>query len=527
MSDLAATEPLARFSVRRDRVRVAVWIAAIAIGMYLSAASTKGLFPTQADLDAVAAVSKDNPAAVAFNGPPTALDTMGGQIAFQSGAFGLTMVGLMSLLMTSRLTRGEEESGRLEVIRSMPVGRHAPMASTVVLVAGMNVVVGVLVALSMLALDLPVMGSLVFGASFTVLGLVFVGITLVAAQVSENPRVAAGIAGAVLGASYVIRAVGDIGGGALSWLSPIGISQKAEPFAGNRWWPLLLDLAVAAVLTWIAAVLVSRRDFGAGLVAPHPGRANASDALGTPEGLAVRLQRGAVFWWGLGVLALGITYGSVANSIEKFIEDNPSLADIFAQAGSASIVDSYLATTMLVLALAAVAASVQLVTRLRSEEVAERAEAMIAAGITRPRWAGSHVLVALAGGLLVLAAGGFGTAVTYAVVVGDAGEVPRVFGASLAFVPAVWLVTGAAVALFGVAPRWTMLAWALVAWCFVVGFFGVLLELPQWLRDLSPLELTPALPAASFEIAPLVMLTLAAAALVTVGLATFQRRDLG
>ncbi|HTN79971.1 MAG TPA: hypothetical protein VMK16_09875 [Acidimicrobiales bacterium] len=500
---------------------------AIVLGMYLSAASTKGLFPTQADLDAAAAVSKDNPAAIAFNGPPIALDTMGGQIAFQIGAFGLTLVGLMSLLMTSRLTRGEEDSGRLELIRSMPVGRHGPMASAVVVVAAMNVVVGVLVSVSMLLLDLPVMGSLVLGASFIVLGLMFVGITLVTSQITENPRVVAGLAGAVLGAAYAIRAVGDIQGGALSWLSPIGISQKAQPYAGNRWWPLLVGLALTAVLIGLAAVLASRRDFGAGLIPPRLGHAAASDGLGTPEGFAVRLQRGVVFWWAVAVLALGISYGSVANQIEKFIQDNPSLADIFAQSGGASIVDAFLATTMLVLALVAIGGAVQLAARLRSEETAQRAEAVIAAGTPRPRWVGSHVLVAFVGGFLILAAGGVGTGVTYAVVIGDAGQVPRLLAAALVFAPSVWVVTGIAVALFGVVPRWSMLAWVPVAWCWVVGFFGILLGLPRWALDLSPLELTPALPAADLDALPLVVLTLLAGALVAVGLIGFQRRDLG
>ncbi len=527
MSTLVGADPLARFTWRRDRVRIVLWITAIVVGMYLSAASTKALFPTQADLDAAAAVSIDNPAAIAFNGPPIALDTMGGQIAFQIGAFGLTLVGLMALLMTARLTRGEEDSGRLELIRSMPVGRQGPTTSTVVVVAGMSVIVGAFFAISMIVLDLPVMGSLVFGASFTAVGMVFVGLTLVTAQVAENPRVVAGLAGAVLGASYVIRAVGDIRGGALSWLSPIGISQKAQPYAGDRWWPLLVNVALAAALTWVAAALASRRDFGSGLIAPRAGRANASDVLGTPVGFAIRLQRGVVFWWGVAVLALGIAYGSVANSIEKFIEDNPSLADVLARAGGASVVDSYLATTMLVLALVALACGVQTALRLRSEETDHRAEAVIAAGTARSRWAGSHIFVSLAGSAVVLAAGGIGTGAVYAIVIGDAGQVPRLLGAALVFVPAVWVVNGFAIALFGVVPRLCMLAWALVAWCYVIGLLGVLLDVPQWLRDLSPLELTPAVPAASVDLVPLVGLTFAATALIVLGLVGFHRRDVG
>ena len=93
---------------------------------------------------------------------------------------------------------------------------------------------------------LPLTGSLAMGASFTLLGAFFAGVALVAAQVTENTRVVYGIAGALLGASFVVRAVGDIGGGTLSWLSPIGVAQKARPYAGEQ----LLPLVVRRLYYW-------------------------------------------------------------------------------------------------------------------------------------------------------------------------------------------------------------------------------------------------------------------------------------
>ncbi len=282
MIAFAGTGPLTRMIARRDRVRIAVWVLSIVATVVVSAASTIGLYPTQADLDKAAEASRDNPAALAFSGPDVALDTIGGQVAFQVGAFGLTLAGLMSLLMVSRLTRGEEDSGRLELVRAMPVGRHAPIAAAVWVVAAMNVAVGALVAVSLIALELPTMGSLVLGASFTALGLFFIGVTLVAAQVTENPRVVSGIAGGVLGLSFVVRAIGDVGDGTLSWFSPIGLAQKSRPYGGDVWWPLLLCVALAVGLAAIGAALASRRDFGAGLIAAEGGARIRRSLAGNP-----------------------------------------------------------------------------------------------------------------------------------------------------------------------------------------------------------------------------------------------------
>jgi len=96
---LTGTATVTGFIVRRDRVRIVVWVAAIAVLVALLAASVKGLFPTQADLDQAAAATNGNAAVIAFNGPAQGLDSVGGEVAFQAGAMGLVVVALMSVMM--------------------------------------------------------------------------------------------------------------------------------------------------------------------------------------------------------------------------------------------------------------------------------------------------------------------------------------------------------------------------------------------------------------------------------------------
>lgn len=526
MTHLRGTAPLVWLILARDRVRLLAWIVGLIALVVATAASTKGLYPTQASLDAVAAAAHDNPVALAFNGPDQALDTMGGQVAFQVGAFGLLMVGLMSVLLLGRLTRAEEDSGRLELVRSMPVGRHAPLTAALVVVIGTNVVVGVAVTVTLLLEDLPTVGSVTFGASFALFGLVFVGITAVTAQVSENPRVTTGAAGAVLGVSFVLRAAGDMGDGTLSWFSPMGWAQKSRPYAGEMWWPLGLCAVVGVVLVQVAAMLAAQRDFGAGLVAPSPGPATAAPGLKSPLGLALRLHRGAVTWWALAAFALGLVYGSLTQSIEDFIGDNPAVEDLLAALGGARLTDSYLATSLLILALLAAGPALQIVQRLRTEETELRAEMVLATGTSRPRWIASHLAVALGAGALAIVLGGLGLGLADAAVGGSAREVPRLMGAALTYVPAVWLLTGLTVALFGLLPRWTAAGWVALTGCLVIAMLGELLDLPTFVRDLSPFQHTPAAPAADLRVLPLAILGAGAAAAVAVGLAGFRRRDL-
>src|SRR5690625_7401570 len=57
----------------------------------------------------------------------------------------LIAVAIMSVLMMVRLTRAEEEAGRLELIRSLPTGRLAPPTAGLLIVATANLLVGLAV----------------------------------------------------------------------------------------------------------------------------------------------------------------------------------------------------------------------------------------------------------------------------------------------------------------------------------------------------------------------------------------------
>ena len=527
MSDLSGTWTLVGFVAHRERVRIAVWIAAIVLLVAVTAPSIKGLFPTQGDLDKAAVASAANDAVIVFNGPVQGLATVGGEVAFQVGSSTLVLVALMSLLVVTRCTRAEEASGRTELLRSTPLGRRAEIAAALVVASAMNVVIGVLIAAVLIGQGLPVAGSLMFGASSVALGIFFVAVALTTAQLTENARLASGLAGALLGVAFMMRALGDIGDGALSWLSPIGWSQKTRPYAGDRAWPLLVPIAFTAALLYVALRLYARRDIGAGLVQPRPGPARAPRYLGSPLGLAFRLQRAGVLTWAVAMFIVGVGFGSVANAISSFVGDSQSMKEIIARMGGTTLVDAYLGTALFMMAIIAACFGIQSVSRLRSEETEQHTEQLLATETSRGAWVASHIVISLAGSVVVLLAAGLGAAAPYAILTRDPGQIPRITGAMLIYLPAVWLVVALSTALFGMVPQAMVAAWAAMALFFVVGFFGELLKVPAWVQNLSPFQQTPHLPAATATPLPLVIMTVLVAGLLATGLGAFRRRDVG
>jgi ABC-2 type transport system permease protein len=468
-----------------------------------------------------------NAAAIAFSGPPVGLDTVAGTVAFEISASVMVAATLMAMFTTGRHTRADEEAGRTELVRSAHVGRHAPLIAAVVVSSLACAATALAIGVVATTTGLPARGSFLLGAAVGACGLVFTGITAVAAQLTESTRSTYGLVGAVFGVAFVLRAVGDINGSWLSWASPVGWAQAAHPFSDDRWLPLLLCLGATVALLAGAVQLLDHRDLGAGLLPARPGEPMAGRSLGSPLGLALRLHRGALIGWTVSLALLGAVYGSLGGAVETLFADNAAAHTFFPGASSAGLLEAYFATIFAFQALLAAAYGVSSVLRARAEEASGRAEPVLATATSRAAWLGSHVTIALLGSALLIVASGACTALVRVLSAGDAGSFGRLFAASLAYVPAVWVVVGITVALVGVAPRTAAeVAWAVVAYVVVVTMLADALDWPAWVSDLSPFSWTPLVPIETWTTAAVVGLAVAAAVLLVVGFGAFRRRDL-
>jgi ABC-2 type transport system permease protein len=524
---LAGTGSLVPFTLRRERRALPWWVLGTGLLLLVQSTQSQDIYSTPAELARLRETLGDNTAVIAMSGPPELLATIGGEIVFEIFTYLAVVVALMNMFVVGRNTRSDEETGRAELVRSARVGRRAPLAATLAVAALADLVVGLVVFGVGVLTELPVTGSVLLGLATAGVGLTFAALTAVAAQVFENTRAVYGAVALAIGASYVLRAAGDVGNEALSWASPIGWGHRTVPYAGDRFWPLLLPLTASALLAALAVVLLERRDFGAGFVPTRLGRPEASRLLVSPVGLAWRLQRAALIGWACGLFLLGVAYGSVTNSIEEYVADNPEVAELL-PGGAEDVVDSYLALTMLILAVISSAFGVTSALRLRGEETGGRAEPVLATAVSRLSWLGSHLSVALVGSAVVLVAAGVGEGLAYGLSVSDLGQVARMAAVGLAYVPAVWLVVAVAAFGFGWLPRAaSVVAWSMVGYCAVVAVFADSFNLPDWALQASPFAHLPQVPLESFTATAAVLVVAVGAALVVGGAAGLHRRDIG
>nr|WP_255316694.1 hypothetical protein [Nesterenkonia sp. Act20] len=527
---LSGTGVLLRFMLRQDRLRLSLWVLGIGLMSFYVANAVQAIVSDEDELVQMAGVFTD-PVGRLMTGPAYGMAEPSFERFYAAGyvLFIYLLIALMSIFIVVRHTRGEEASGRAELLRASVLGRHATLAAAVSLAFLSNVCAALLVLLGALSGGFAVTGSLLVASSGAAVGLFFTAVGAVSAQLTEASRTASAAAGSVLGLSYLIRMGGDaaaIGGTRLSWFSPLGWSQQTAPYVQDRWWPLLLPalLAVAALL-W-AFFLSTRRDLGAGLLPSRPGPASARPSLGTPLGISRESLRGGLRGWGLALVLCGAMFGGYAQTMVDSADDLPEqFQRVFT---GESLMLGYLAYISIFLAIFVAAAGVSAVQQIRGEESQGRAALMLTAPMSRGSWLLAHVMVLLLGLALILLLVGLATGGAAASVLHQARaqHFADLLLASLHQGPAVLAVLGLVVAVFGWAPRFTgAIGWVVLGYAAIMTNFGRLLDLPPVMQNFNVFSHLSQYPVEPVTWAPVLVLSLLGVAGLTLGVIGWQRRE--
>ena len=524
-SSFTGTVGMLRLYLRRDRIVLPLWVLLLSMPLAtVYVGSIEKVYPNEAARAGFAAMIMASPAQRALYGN-IYNDSLGATGIWKAGMFHL-LISVAVILTVIRHTRADEESGRAELIDSTVVGRYASLTAALLLSFGASLLTGLIGAAGLLGTTVPAAGSLAFGAALACSGLVFTAVAAVAAQLSTSARFARGAAFAALAAAFTLRAAGDAGSGALSWFSPLGWSLQVRPYAGDRWWVLLLHLATTALLTALAYRLLAGRDVGAGLIAERPGPGGATAFLRNAFGLSWRLDRGALLLWTVGLCLYGLLIGSIVHGIGDQLGSNTARDIVVRMGGSQVVEEAFVAAAFGMLGMMAAAFAVSLTLRLHQEEASQRAETLLSGSVSRSRWLTGHLVLALAGSALAIVVAGVVAGLTYGVAAHDVGgKLLMVVGTALVQLPAVWLPAAVAVALFGLAPRFSPLSWGVLVGFVALYLIGELAGFPQWVLDLEPFAHIPSVYGHAFTAVPLVALLTIDAGLIAVGMAAFRRRD--
>ena len=285
---------------------------------------------------------------------------------------------------------------------------------------------------------------------------------------------------------------------------------------------MLLFAAFFILTVQVAFALNSRRDVGMGIIPARKGPAAASPGLLSLLGLAWRLQRNLLMVWAIAAVVFGAVLGGATTELAERMggmERAEVLGDIFGMS------ETFAMALVAILGPFVVFYTVQAFLRAVSEEANGLTEPILATAVTRQNWFLSHITCFVLGTLAILLTLGLGSAV--ASIAEPEIRVLKLLEAAMIQAPAILVLAGLAIAIFGLAPRWSpTVAWAALIVSILVGpFFGPALDLPLWVQNISPFTHVPAV-TEPVSAAPIIVMLLIAAALTAIGLLSYSRRSM-
>jgi ABC-2 type transport system permease protein len=518
------------FIWRQERVRLMIWIISIAAISIVVAAAFPNLYPTAIERQLIGE-AMSNPAMISMFGPVYGLDNYhyGAVFAQEMLLFTAIAVAIMNILTVIRHTREDEENGRTEMIRSLPVGKLANVGSILTVMCIANLVLAFTVGLGLAALGIENMdweGSFLYGAALGVTGIFFAAGTAFFAQLAETARGAVGYSFAFLGLSYIVRGIGDTGFEPLSYVSPLGLILRTQVYVQNYWWPVLIMLLASSGLSLLVFHLNNRRDLTSGLFPSRTGRVHTSKLLQSPLGLAFHILRITIIGWALGMLILGASYGSIFEDINSFFENSDFIKSMIRPIEGFSWTEQFIPMLLAIMAMIGTVPVIIIVFRWKKEEKANRLENLLGRAVSKTDLVGGYLLLAAAMSVTVQLLTVIGLWSAMAMVM----ETPMRFGSllygALAYLPPIWVMIGLALVLSVYAPRFFSAVWLYLGYAFFIVYLSEVLRLPEWMNKLTPFGHIPNVPLESMDFATPAVLTLISVTLMVIGIRGFRQKDI-
>lgn len=524
------TKPLIRFLFRQKRVFILIWLVSLIVITVSVAFAYPSIYQDE-EARFAASLTMDNLAMVAMLGPgyesEDYVQSIGAMFANEMLLFSAIAIAIMNIILVAQGTRGDEEDGRLEMIRSLSAGRLAYLSAHTIIVVITNLLLGLLIGLGLTSLGIEGMeaeGSLLYGLILCGTGLLFGAITAIFGQLAETSRETMVYSFTILIVGYLLRAVGDVSSDILSWISPLGWTVRTGVFVDNEWLPVVIAFIVTIALGIIAFYLYSIRDLGAGFVAARKGKTRASRFLQTTFGFTIRLQRTNIIAWFIGLFVLSSAFGAILGDLETYFAENEILQAFLSDGDS--LIEQFLILLMAIMALVSVIPVVMTVLRIWGEEKKNYTENIYSRAISRFHLFGTYSLLAIIVSVLLQTAVAFGLWITSFAVLEDPLSASTIFASAYSYLPAIWVVLGIAILLIGFIPKLSSLVWLYVTYCFIVIYLGGLLDFPNWMLNLSVFVHIPRIPVDEMEFGAMIIVTLLAAFFTAIGFFGYRKRDI-
>jgi ABC-2 type transport system permease protein len=519
---------LVRRSVRDARTRTLAFVYLFAAYAYIQPVGFRHSYPTEAERIAFAHSFGSNKGLRLIYGQPFDVTTVTGYTAWRVGGTLAIAAAIFGVLAAVRALRADEDTGRMELVLSAPVGRRTTYRAAV---AAMGTGVAALWAaefVGFVAGRLPVAGSAYLALATASVAAVFVGVGAVASQIAPSRRIATGLGLTVAGAALLLRVVADTtNSGWLRWATPLGWAEEMRPFAGAQPLALLAPAAATLLLLALAWRLAAERDIGTGLLHARDTSPPRLALLSSPAAQALRASAGTLTAWTGGIAVFAVILGVVSESVTSAdISENVQRQISKLGSGNIATPTGYLAFIFIFFILAVSLFVCVQIGATRNEEEEQRLETLLSVPVGRARWLCGRLALAVAGAALLSLTAGLGSWAGAASAGTDV-SVADMLQAGANCMPVSLLFLGLAALAYAVVPRASAgIAYGLVTVAFLWELVGSIAGVPKGLVDVTPFAHVGLVPTQAFRVVAAAVMVGVGAAAAAAAIALFRRRDL-
>ncbi len=469
----------------------------------------------------------------ALVGPANNIGTVPGFTAWKCLTVLAIIGAVWGILTGTKLTRGEEDAGRWELLLVGPVTRRSAAQQALLGLGAGALALFVSSALITAAVGRSSKVGIGTGAAlyFTLAvvsgAIMFLAVGALCGQLATSRRQAAGFASAILGASYALRMVADSGSDLswLRWVTPLGWIEELQPLTRPRPFALVPITCLVIILAGATVSLAGRRDLGAGTLADRSSLSSIRRLPTSPLGLTLYSSRSTLIAWALSIVAYGLLLGSIAKSGGKIITSSASLRSVFARLG-VSGAEAYLGVALLIMSVALAFVAVGQVSAARKEESSGQLDNLLVRPFSRSTWIGERialgVVVIVVGGLLAGVATWLGAVSDHAHV-----HLTSMLGAGVNVCVPALVVFGIGVLTLAIVPRFvSVVTYGLLAWFFLIEIVGGAVGVNHWILDLSAFHQMSAAPATPVDWTTNAVMAAIALIAAGLGIELFNLRDL-
>jgi ABC-2 type transport system permease protein len=389
-------------TLRDFRIAILGWSLGMGLVMFEVEAAVNSLISTPAARAALVSLAST----FAWNADAVAVDTVGGYATWKVGIF-ILLIAVWPLLACSRILRGEEERGSLDVLLSLPRGRLRIALEKLAAVWTALLLMGLLIGLITFAggksfnADYSLGDALLFGLNLTLICGVFGSLALLVSQFTQERGTAAGVTGGLLVVFIVLDMVHRVISNTdwISRISPVyyyNLSKPLVPSYGTNPAAMLGLLGISILLSGAALWLFARRDIGAPVALPRflrlperalrPERALPVNAWSLRSVYTRSLAKMAfpTFWWTVVIAGFAawmvVVVEQMADQLKNLATGSSFLKDLITRIGgnAASFNANLLSALFVLLPLLLMAFAVTQATSWAADEEEGRQELVLA-----------------------------------------------------------------------------------------------------------------------------------------------------